>query len=201
MDFTNVKTNLERLGYIVSCFATKEEAAAYLNSQIDGTTVGFGGSASLDEMGLYDMLAKHNQAVYWHWRIPEGVTELGDKVFYNCQSLTDVKLPETLTTIGDSVFVDCKALAEITFPDSLVNMGVGPLAGTAYAEKAESKDGHATVCGKWVLDIDSEVSGEYVLPEGYQHIAAFAFSGCAGFSSAGLVSFLMTREMDLSTSS
>ena len=74
MDFTKVKQNLERLGYVVSCFATKEEAAAYLDRQIDGTTVGFGGSATLNEMGLYELLAAHNQ-VTWHWRMPTGMTD------------------------------------------------------------------------------------------------------------------------------
>lgn len=75
MTFDKAAANLERLGYIVKVFETKEEAAAYLDSQIDGKKVGFGGSASLDEMGLYELLVKHNEAVYWHWRIPEGVTD------------------------------------------------------------------------------------------------------------------------------
>lgn len=74
MDFTKVKANLERLGYVVSCFPTKEAAAAYLDGQIDGMTVGFGGSATLQEMGLYELLAAHNQ-VTWHWRMPEGMTD------------------------------------------------------------------------------------------------------------------------------
>ena len=48
-------------------FAGREEAASYLNSAIDGTTVGFGGSITLQELGLFDSLGEHN-TVYWHWR-------------------------------------------------------------------------------------------------------------------------------------
>ena len=47
-------------------FATGAEAAAYLNGAIDGTTVGIGGSMSVQQLGLYDLLASHNE-VHWHW--------------------------------------------------------------------------------------------------------------------------------------
>lgn len=66
-DFTNVKKNLEARGFLVKTFAGREEAASYLNSAIDGTTVGFGGSITLQELGLFDSLGEHN-TVHWHWR-------------------------------------------------------------------------------------------------------------------------------------
>lgn len=74
MMFETVKKNLEARGYTVSCFETAEHAADYLNAQIDGKKVGFGGSVSLKEMGLYEKLAPHNQ-ISWHGRIPEGRTD------------------------------------------------------------------------------------------------------------------------------
>ena len=66
MAFETVKKNLEERGIQVSIFATAAEAAAYLDSAIDGTTVGMGGSMTSKEMGLYDKLASHNE-VFWHW--------------------------------------------------------------------------------------------------------------------------------------
>ena len=68
-DFTQVQKNLESRGYTVRVFATAAQAAAYLDGEIDGTTVGFGGSGTLDALGIYDLLAKHNTVV-WHWRQP-----------------------------------------------------------------------------------------------------------------------------------
>ena len=53
MDFTNVTKALTARGFKVSSFETAKEAAEYLNSQIDGATVGFGGSITLEELGLY----------------------------------------------------------------------------------------------------------------------------------------------------
>jgi len=67
MDFTTVEKNLKERGFAVRTFATREEAAAYLNQSIDGHTVGFGGSVTLDSMGLYESLGQHN-TVCWHWK-------------------------------------------------------------------------------------------------------------------------------------
>lgn len=65
--FDTVKKNLEERGYAVRVFGTGAEAAAYLDGAVDGKSVGFGGSVTLDQMGVYDLLVKHN-TVMWHWR-------------------------------------------------------------------------------------------------------------------------------------
>lgn len=60
MDIQKTIRSLERKYYKVSYFETAAEAAQYLDSQIDGRTVGFGDSNTIIKMGLYDMLSKHN---------------------------------------------------------------------------------------------------------------------------------------------
>ena len=70
MDFTNVKQALEKRCYTVTVCPTKEDAAPYLNREIDGTSVGFGGSMTLKELGLFSLLSKHNE-VYSHWNTPD----------------------------------------------------------------------------------------------------------------------------------
>lgn len=70
-DFTAVVKNLEQRGFAVRTFATGAEAAAYLNSAVDGTSVGFGGSVTLEELGLFDSLSRHN-TVHWHWKQEAG---------------------------------------------------------------------------------------------------------------------------------
>ena len=66
VNWDKLTENLKKRGYAVSRFPTKEEAAAYLDSQIDGVSVAFGGSMTVQEMGLYPKLAAHNNAI-WHW--------------------------------------------------------------------------------------------------------------------------------------
>ena len=56
---------LQAAGYSVRRFETGQDAADYLDHQIDGKSVGFGGSMSLEEMGLWERLRSHNQ-VYSH---------------------------------------------------------------------------------------------------------------------------------------
>lgn len=59
--------NLKKRGYDVSFFPTAAEAAAYLDKEIDGQSVGSGGSMTLKEMGLLERLGKHNTLVS-HWQ-------------------------------------------------------------------------------------------------------------------------------------
>lgn len=73
MDFTEITRTLEALGYGVKCFETAEDAADYLDDKIHDKTVGFGGSVTLEQMGLYDRLALNNE-VFYHNRLPGGKT-------------------------------------------------------------------------------------------------------------------------------
>ena len=65
-DIERLRKNLEDRGIRSSYFATAQAAADYLDRQIDGTTVGIGGSMTVKAMGLYPRLSPHNRVV-WHW--------------------------------------------------------------------------------------------------------------------------------------
>ena len=71
MDFTKVKSALEARGFKASAFPTAAGAARYLNGQIDGVSVSFGGSVTLEQMGLFESLGQHNE-VLSHWHVPAG---------------------------------------------------------------------------------------------------------------------------------
>jgi hypothetical protein len=66
INWDKLTENLERRGFSVCRFASGEEAAGYLDREIDGVSVGFGGSMTVQELGLFPRLAAHNDAV-WHW--------------------------------------------------------------------------------------------------------------------------------------
>ena len=69
MNIHKLMENLEKRGFTTAHFAAKEEAVSYLQSQISGKTVAFGGSMTLKEMGLDKALAENN-TVIWHWNEP-----------------------------------------------------------------------------------------------------------------------------------
>lgn len=98
-DFSKVEKNLRKRGYTVTVCETKEEAAAYLNGAIDGVSVAFGGSRTLDQMGLYDMLKSHNQ-VLWHWK--DGAGALPEAM----QTEVYVSSVNAMAETGESVNID-----------------------------------------------------------------------------------------------
>lgn len=51
--------------------------------------------------------------------IGEGVTEIKDKVFYNCKEIHEVVLPKTLEKIGKSAFALCVDIKRMELPDGL----------------------------------------------------------------------------------
>ena len=68
-DINKLRENLEKFGYKVSYYETGAEAAAAIAGALHGTTVGIGGSKTVEALGLYDLLSKDNQ-VFWHWKQP-----------------------------------------------------------------------------------------------------------------------------------
>ena len=60
MDTQKTKAALEKKGYTVSVFPTKRDAADYLWKTVRGSTVGFGGSATLAELELKHVLSDFN---------------------------------------------------------------------------------------------------------------------------------------------
>jgi len=66
---------LKREGFTVNYFETAKEAADYLCGSMSGKTIGFGGSMTIEQMGLYDRL-KENNTLYWHWKTNDMETRI-----------------------------------------------------------------------------------------------------------------------------
>ena len=69
MDWDKVTGNLEARGFAVVLCDTAAQAADFLTGAIHGKTVGFGGSMTLDRLGLFQRLSADNQC-FWHWKTP-----------------------------------------------------------------------------------------------------------------------------------
>lgn len=125
MDFTVLKENLQRLGYQVTEFDTKEAAVRYLDNSIDNRSVGFGGSMTLKEMGLYDTLTKHNQ-VLWHWNVPEGKS--GAEILKEAQT-ADIYISSIngIAQTGEIINIDgnCNRVAGMMFGHEKVYLVAG----------------------------------------------------------------------------
>lgn len=55
--------------------------------------------------------------------IPNGVVEIEDHAFAECEYLWKVTIPNTVTNIGDGAFMNCFNLSNITLPKKLTFLG------------------------------------------------------------------------------
>lgn len=125
MNFDEVKMNLEKRGYKVGCFDNVQEAKNYLDSQINDKTVGFGGSVTLEQMGLYERLEKHN-IVSWHQRIPENKTDMAVRIKANAAEIY-ISSVNGLAETGEIINIDnnCNRVASIFYGHKKVYLVVG----------------------------------------------------------------------------
>lgn len=101
MDIQKTIRGLNSYGCSTKHFATGAEAADYLYTQINNTTVGIGGSKTVDSLGLYERLCENND-VTWHWK--DGKT---DEIFRKAR---DAKVyicsANAVAETGELVFID-----------------------------------------------------------------------------------------------
>lgn len=125
MNFEALKTNLEKRGFAASTFPTAKDALAYLDREIDGKTVGMGGSVTLRDMGVFETLSTHND-VYWHWQPEEGKTA---KETRDAASTAQVYLSSAnaVSAGGEIVNIDgtCNRVAAILYGHEKVYLVVG----------------------------------------------------------------------------
>ena len=55
--------------------------------------------------------------------IENGITNLGEYMFYNCSSLTNIEIPNSVTRIDLWAFSDCSSLMNIEIPSSVTYIG------------------------------------------------------------------------------
>ena len=86
-DLEKTGKNLEGRGFRVHRFASGVEAAEFLVQTLHGTSIGIGGSVTIDTLGVYDRLCGSNE-VFWHWKnhAPETRERAGKAETYLCSA-------------------------------------------------------------------------------------------------------------------
>ena len=68
-----------------------------------------------------ELLAKNATSV----TIPEGITEIDESAFEECESLESIIIPEGVKKIGNYAFYNCSSLAYVQLPNSIKKLGFG----------------------------------------------------------------------------
>lgn len=108
------------------------------------------------------------------YSVPDGVTAIGNEVFYEMQDLVSISLPASLKVIGDETFRFCSSLKSVLLPGALESVGKYAFAATAL-ESVEVPNG--CMMGKGVFE-HCERLAKITLPKSLTLIPEYTFNGC-----------------------
>ena len=108
--------------------------------------------------------------------IPDGVTDIGDRVFYNCTNLENITIPETVNTIGFHAFDNCVKIKDIKLPDNLEVIQTGAFYNCISLKKIEIPKGVSAVYTEVFSDCRS--LEDIVFLGNIVEISDSAFEGC-----------------------
>ena len=130
--------------------------------------------------------------------IPTEVTEIGNKVFANSKTITDVIFPENLKTIGVEAFANCNGLTSVTIPYGVKEIREGAFDWCKNLKDVFVEDlsswcridfgGVFANCGNPLsagarLHVKGELLTELVIPENIKTVGNYAFYRCTSLES------------------
>ena len=135
-NFTDLKRNLESKGYSVSVFEKKEDAANYINEQVNQKSIGLGGSVTIHEMNLFEILSSHN-VVYWHDKKPDDMTIMETRTAAS-RAEVYISSVNAISEAGEIVNIDNTGnrVAAISYGPAKIYLVIGSNKVTADLESA-----------------------------------------------------------------
>lgn len=105
---------------------------------VDGGKCGDSATYTIDDNGLlvitgsgdmwdeYDVNSKYSPFYYKRnlinkIAIADGITSIGNAIFYGCSNVTTVTMPESIKSVGDYAFSNCTKLTDVEIPKERYN--------------------------------------------------------------------------------
>ena len=144
-------------------------------------TLTLSGSGPMDNMRWNDIPWCKKKEMIQKAVIKEGITTIGNSLFYDCSNLTSVTIPDSVTSIGDSAFCNCEILKNITIPDGITVIGPHVFAACHSLESIAIPDS-VTHISEWAFCNCSSLES-VTIPDGVTTIDRFAFESCFSMKS------------------
>ena len=175
---------------------------------LDGTHLTISGNGDMNNYGLGNYVPWDNTVT--SVTIEQGVTNIGNFTFSDCEKLTSVSIPDSVTiirayafrgctsltsitvgngvtSIGDHAFYGCTSLASITIPDSVTKTCSSAFLNTAYYNNDKNWTDGVLYIGNHLIEAKKDVvNGDYTIRQGTKCIAWYAFKDCTGLTSITL---------------
>ncbi len=111
--------------------------------------------------------------------LPNSLEKIGKRAFKNCDSLTSITIPNKVKTIQEEAFASCTSLENVTLPNALESIGTKAFTNSSKLQLKEFPStlksiGSEAFSGCYFLT-DTTLDNELVLPEGLDSLGEKAF--------------------------
>jgi len=113
--------------------------------------------------------------------IPNSVTSIGDKAFYNCSGLTSVTIGNSVKSIGSNAFNGCSGLTSITIPNSVTSIGDKAFYNCSGLTSVTIGNSVKSI-GDYVFNNCTALTS-VTIPNSVTSIGDYAFKSCSGLTS------------------
>ncbi len=135
--------------------------------------------------------------------IPDTITNIGARAFFQCINLVSITIPDSVTSIGEYAFAECNNLVSITIP-----RGVSSIGNCAFAncqsltdiEVAKENSRYKSIDGvlfkgRWLIQYPAgKTEKTYTVPDGVVIIGDSAFISCVNLESVTISNGIVRIE-------
>ena len=164
-----------------------------------------GGTANTD-FGYIFGYNLYSYGSYKSYNIPSGLKtvsitggeSIGNAAFYECGTITSIRISDSIKTIGSTAFAKCSGLSDIVIPSSVESIGSAAFAGCTALTGVYISD-----MTKWIdikfedfssnplssahkLYLKGNLVTSVVIPSGVTNIGDYAFAGCTEITSVNV---------------
>ena len=126
--------------------------------------------------------------------ISDGITNIGNRAFADCSSLTEITISDSVISIGEHAFSGCSALSEITIPGSVTSIQWGAFADCSALSEITIPDS-VTSIGNWTFSGCSALT-KITIPGSVTSIGCGAFADCSSLTEITIPNSVTSIDSD-----
>ncbi|MBQ5591881.1 MAG: leucine-rich repeat protein [Clostridia bacterium] len=111
--------------------------------------------------------------------LPNSIEYIGEHAFSYCYNLTSISLPESVKVIGDYAFYGSNQLEDITVSSEITSIGNNVLYDTKYYMNTANWVNDGLYLGNYLIRVREALNGAFTVENGTELIADYAFSNCS----------------------